>query len=219
MTNTHDIQNPNTLSRVRRLGGKTTWAVAGAVCGSVLVGGIVAAHHDANVIHACAQDSNGKLRMVESDEDCGLSESPVEWGIVGPEGPQGPEGPTGPQGPVGPQGPQGPAGPQGADGATGATGAQGAEGPQGPAGPSALSGYEVVTKFEANGLGKTDEIVKVYCPAGKLAVGGGFSVSPMVGRVERSHPLTDGTGWHVYIINLGLNSPSVGAYVVCVDDN
>jgi len=65
------------------------------------------------VIHGCYKDSDGKLRVIDTDagETCGPSEIGLDWNQQGPIGPTGPQGPAGPQGPQGPQGPTGPQGP------------------------------------------------------------------------------------------------------------
>lgn len=85
-------------------------------------------------IQACADNSNGNLRLVSSPTDCRISETAVSWNV------QGPAGATGPQGPAGPIGAQGPAGPAGLKGADGAPGVAGPTGPAGPAGPQGAPG-------------------------------------------------------------------------------
>src|SRR6185503_16003387 len=81
-----------------------------------------------NVIYGCRKTQNGQLRIVEANEACLSSETPLQWNVVGPVGPQGPQGP---QGEVGPQGAEGPQGIQGIPGVKGDTG------PQGPPGAAA----------------------------------------------------------------------------------
>lgn len=205
------------VARSRRVG----LFAGGVIAATLVAGGVALAHHDPNVIHACAHDQTGALRQVDDDADCQPSESPVEWGIVGPEGPvgpMGPQGPVGPQGPIGPEGPVGATGPQGPAGADGADGATGPAGPQGPAGTGGISGYEIVYESVDNPVIQNDEIVRAYCPAGKVVVGGGHIVQPMVGRLMASRPdPTDGDHWFVHVTNLGLNGPSVAAYAICVD--
>jgi hypothetical protein len=61
-----------------------------------------AAIPDSNgVIHACYQDNNGNLRVIDTGQTCKNNESPLNWSQTGPQGPQGPVGPVGPQGPQG----------------------------------------------------------------------------------------------------------------------
>jgi hypothetical protein len=141
-------------------------------------------------------------------------------GPAGPEGPEGPAGgPVGPQGPagpagaVGPQGPAGPVGPAGADGADGEDGARGPAGPTGtagPVGPAGVSGYELVTNqvgFSGNGA----KTVGVTCPAGTVALGGGYQSSAPV-NVSASSPTSGGAGWTVTVNR----SSGKGAYTVTV---
>lgn len=47
---------------------------------------------------ACANDSNGLLRLVGSPSDCRQHETPATWNAEGPPGPQGPQGDQGPKG-------------------------------------------------------------------------------------------------------------------------
>lgn len=74
------------------------WLVVGLVLGAGAYGGIAAAMHDPNTIHACADDQAGNLRLVEDSDDCRKNESALEWNVEGPQGPPGPPGPPGPQG-------------------------------------------------------------------------------------------------------------------------
>lgn len=64
------------------------------------------------VLHGCARQSDGRLRLVAPGAVCRPHEVAVSWNSAGPAGP------AGPQGAVGPAGPPGPAGPSGRDGAT-----------------------------------------------------------------------------------------------------
>lgn len=71
---------------------------------------------DASVIHACANNITGVVRIVGANDACSAGPSPVHaehavhWSIAGPQGPQGRQGTQGPVGPQGPAGPEGPAG-------------------------------------------------------------------------------------------------------------
>jgi hypothetical protein len=80
----------------------------------------------AQVIHACANDSSGELKVVKAGMPCPRNWAPLSWNVAGPPGPSGPQGLPGLPGPQGPQGPQGLPGPQGPQGP------QGLPGPQGP---------------------------------------------------------------------------------------
>jgi hypothetical protein len=85
--------------------------------------------------------------------------------------------------PKGLQGPPGPVGPQGLQGPPGAPGAKGDPGPQGPAGQPGIAGVpglsavEIVTGASASNATNTKAIA-VDCPAGKLLLAGGGSVTP-----------------------------------------
>jgi hypothetical protein len=76
----------------------------------------------AQVIHACANEVSGELKVVKAGTPCQRNWTPLSWNVVGPAGPEGPQGPQGPQGVAGPQGPQGSTGPQGPQGPQGAQG-------------------------------------------------------------------------------------------------
>jgi hypothetical protein len=76
----------------------------------------------AQVIHACANNFNGDLKVVAAGAPCPRGWSPLSWNVTGPMGLPGQEGPPGPQGPQGVAGPQGLQGQQGP---------QGLQGPQG----------------------------------------------------------------------------------------
>jgi len=131
-------------------------------------------------------------------------------GAAGPEGPEGPagpaggpagpQGPEGPEGAVGPQGPAGPVGPAGADGADGEDGAQGPAGPTGATGavgPAGVSGYELATN-QAGFSGNGAKSVSVSCPAGTVALGGGYQSTVPV-NVSASSPTGGGAGWTVTV--------------------
>jgi hypothetical protein len=134
-------------------------------------------------------------------------------GAQGPEGPQGPQGPDGPQGPQGPQGQQGPQGPQGW------------QGPEGPAGADGVSGYVKVLGDTGEFPFDRGESDSVYapCPAGKIAVGGGYELLLDGERltVVSSVPY-DGArfGWRVDFRNSTTSTLArtrVKAYAICVD--
>ncbi len=121
----------------------------GVFVASILVETAAMAAPAPKVIHACYNDSNGLVHIVNASSACKPGEQAVSWNVEGPTGPAGPKGATGPAGPEGPPGPTGATGPAGPKGATGpagpagpagATGATGATGPAGPAGPTGATG-------------------------------------------------------------------------------
>jgi hypothetical protein len=125
---------------------------------------------------------------------------------VGAQGPQGAQGPVGAAGPVGPQG---------AQGWQGLVGPEGPEGPAGPQGPPWITGYEIVTVFVDNDWIDNEEDVIATCPDGKTILGGGHQLNPMVGRIRESRPTDDGSGWRVFVQNVGASSPHVGSWAIC----
>lgn len=79
----------------------------------------IAAAAASGEISACAQKSNGKMRLLKPGKKCKRTETLVTWNVAGAQGPAGPAGATGPQGPAGPTGPQGPQGVPGTSGGSG----------------------------------------------------------------------------------------------------
>lgn len=143
-----------------------------------------------------------------------------ETGPMGPAGPTGDKGATGDtgaqgiQGPAGPKGDIGLQGPQGDTGATGATGPQGAQGASGAAGlewVSALHAYEGSIPFTAD----------ANCPAGKVALAGGFDKSAFHISITRSIPILNeagaATGWRVAGVMADHRPPpwTVTSYALC----
>jgi hypothetical protein len=60
----------------------------------VALGGVAFASipDSSGTIHACFQQTNGQLRVVESDASCRKSERALSWNQIGPTGPTGPTG-------------------------------------------------------------------------------------------------------------------------------
>jgi hypothetical protein len=118
----------------------------------------------------------------------------------------------GPQGPAGPTGVQGPAGPAGSAGPAGPPGPQGDAGPPGPQGPAGVSGYEVVVG-ETTVDGSASKQLRVDCPAGKKALGAGWSVldgtgAILEGQVTYSEPAFDGSHWLTNAKGNSANAPN-----------
>ena len=127
---------------------------------------------------------------------------PVALGLVGPAGPAGPSGPAGPAGPKGDIGPKGD------------TGAMGDPGPPGAAGPG-LSDFsevtaEAVTAADAGGR----RALTATCPAGKMAVGGNYSIFANGGNYAWGiAPVSSGT---FSTSNLAVDPPNA-FYVLTAD--
>jgi hypothetical protein len=169
-----------------------------------------------------------------------------EDGAVGPQGPageqgqRGPDGPPGPQGErglsgepgqagprgadgvAGPQGPLGERGPRGLDGAAGPPGARGPAGPQGEQGPQGpaggISGWTLVTtQFWV--LAYDHSADSVNCPAGKVVLGGGYTLAQMplesIGKlvVWRSGPITH--GWSIGVQNATAEAHFITVWATC----
>jgi hypothetical protein len=133
-------------------------------------------------------------------------------GSAGPRGGTGADGAAGPQGAPGPKGDTGPAGPQGAPGPKGDTGPAG---PQGPPGPAASLPLELRTN-QAEAAAGGDRNLSAFCPSGKKAVGGGYSV-PSTFRVYFSVPGPDLNGWTIQGHNEDwFASALIRVYAVCV---
>jgi hypothetical protein len=115
--------------------------------------------------------------------------------------------------------PAGPAGPRGATGERGATGATGPAGPAGPAGPRGPAGATNVTVETS-----VEQVNPVAtCPAGRVATGGGGSVTDNTWYLYESFPVAPATpggpptAWAVNAADTGAPGtimPSI-AYVVC----
>lgn len=97
----------------------------------------------------------GRIRIVQSTDDCKRSEMPLFWNISGEVGPQGPKGDPGADGAAGPAGPQGLQGDPGTDGAVGPAGPQGPQGDPGPAGQGAF--YFDLARGESVTILETDD--------------------------------------------------------------
>lgn len=169
-------------------------------------------------VNSCLNPA-GKVRIVDSTNECKRQETPLTWNTEGPPGPAGPQGEQGPPGPAGSQGEQGPAGPQGPIGGSGPQGPQGEQGPAGPAGPAGISGYEIaVVEFAQSIPGWETVQPKAMCPSGKKVLGGGgYSTSTTVIGIG-SIPYDD-DGWRVFFSNTlpASQSPTIRVYAICAD--
>lgn len=156
----------------------------------------------------------------------GPNGDPGAQGQKGPPGPPGPPGAVGPEGPEGSPGPQGDPGPEGPPGTQGPEGSPGPDGPLGPQGPpgepGGLSGTVVESATSVSD--SNDKTQSVSCPSGKIATGGGWSVSLSNGKLSETaskpiggSPSTAPTGWTVTVVEDGnVNAQwSVTGYVVC----
>ena len=144
-------------------------------------------------------------------------------GAVGPMGPEGRVGPVGPAGPAGAAGATGAMGPAGPAGPAGAAGAAGPMGPMGPMGPAGVSGLQVVSAYAfpvpTNVAAFASATATATCPAGKVAIGGGFEGSgdAWFMYLYASYPSAP-NAWTVSLKNRDTsakNSVQVRVYAVC----
>ena len=152
-------------------------AASVALCATTLVslallgGASGTAFAQGGVIHACAKNRTGALRVIGANGHCRGDETALSWGLNGPRGVRGSTGPKGPVGlegrfgeegalgatgatgpsPAGARGAAGVSGSTGATGATGVTGAVGATGPAGSTGSTGAAGATGPTGHAAGG--------------------------------------------------------------------
>lgn len=74
------------------------------VCSLVVALAFIVSSASAQVIHACAKDKSGTMRLVTDPADCNSRETLISWNQVGPQGETGPAGEPGETGPEGPSG-------------------------------------------------------------------------------------------------------------------
>jgi len=146
------------------------------------------------------QVRNGLLPM---GGECGEGERQVSWRVTGAPGPQGP------QGPVGPKGDQGVQGIPGEQGETGLPGADGVSG---------------LTQVTSNPMAVTEPAlygVTAWCPAGKVAVGGGgYGTGAGTYTMRSSRPQNYASiYWDTWTVELEVTAGplTLSAYVICVD--
>jgi collagen triple helix repeat protein len=198
-------------------------AVAAAV---VAIGGVAyaAIPGPGGVIKACYNKpgllglGNGELRVIDSNANCGGTETPISWNQAGQKGDPGPAGPKGDTGPEGPQGEQGP------PGETGPPGPQGEQGPPGPAG--SVTGYEVVQDEAGDESTPLPSVAFVNCPAGKKVLGGGAFVADensgatSDAALTSSRPSSDNAGWAATTARLRTDVivfGSITVWAICAD--
>jgi len=182
------------------------------------------------IIHACVQDRNGTIRIVDGTAECGPNNSALDWNATGPTGPIGPQGIQGEmgiQGETGPQGSQGLPGPQGTQGVPGI---QGETGPQGEQGPPGVLGFYTNSAIKPLPPGFSSE-GSVFCDEGDSVTGGGYTSGgpndtgvgapegPIPLAVQSSGPVSAGTfeGWHLQVTNNFATQIFVTHHVICAD--
>lgn len=120
--------------------------------------------------------------------------------------------------PAGPQGAPGPQGPQGPQGAPGPKGDKGEPGERGAPGAPGISGFEVVVAQAINARPGDSVQSTIRCPAGKRAIGGGFTTGSSAGLVTNRSGLStaDADAWYIRVTNESLNEKAIRPHAICV---
>jgi hypothetical protein len=207
-----------------KLGRRTRQVALGAGAAlAISAGAAYAAGGNADVIYACKLNHAGTIRVIDPSHSgltgkCTRAETQISWNRQGPAGAAGATGATGPQGPKGDTGPQGPKGDTGAQGPKGDTGPQGAPGTPGTSG---LAGIHIISASAQSGPNTVLNGV-LNCPAGQIAIGGGFTTvapgaPPVPGAyVSSSAPTPDGLGWDGATVNTSSQTVTITLETTCV---
>ncbi len=124
---------------------------------------------------------------------------------------------------------------KGLAGPAGQKGESGAQGAQGIAGPSGASGYQVVTSAAKNINAGSWGAQIVWCPTGKVAIGGGVSPSSINAVVTSNYPIIhddadpgpgyaapnagSADGWHGGATNNGTSATQLRTFAICMNAN
>ena len=188
------MNQPTARNRRTKLAAAAVAVLAVTGLGTVAAGAIDGETDD--TIYACSSKWGGRLRQVNSLDDCYTRwENPVSWsqGAEGPQGEQGPQGEPGVAGAPGPKGDQGPKGDKGDPGV-------------------ALYFYEV----SESGIDQ----VTAWCDSGDVATGGGGVNDAFDGRALNSSPVLNSSrhGWTVSFTDIAPKARGpLTAYAVCAD--
>jgi hypothetical protein len=172
---------------------------------------------DGNTINGCYGRTTGLLRVIDTSagQRCLVGpnpsrplEAPISWSQQGPKGDIGPAGLPGAKGDKGDSGARGADGPPGPKGDMGEKGDTGAPGPSGPPGPSSgrLQGIHAVGGPVVNVPAFHQTWSEVRCPAGEIALNGGFAVGrPLTTHVWANHAIGDSSGrpvgWYTQVLS------------------
>jgi hypothetical protein len=164
-----------------------------AIAGVAQADGMLRVPGPDGVIHACYSTDNGKLRLVDpQQEECRREEAPLQWNQTGPQGPKGDPG---------------------APGAAGANGAPGVSGYQ----------QVVESNNNFTLAPGTESVHVVSCPAGKKVLSGGFVSFNANGFLSNNTNGPNGDGqWAVSVYNPGPNAVTIGTenfYALCANVN
>jgi len=107
--------------------------------------------------------------------------------------------------------------PGGAAGPAGPQGPKGDKGDKGDPGPASISGYAVATGNTVTiAPGATDHSI-ASCPAGKLALSGGYSSTVALEPQYLTPYGNTGVAWYVGARNATAQSATMTAYVICAN--
>ncbi len=127
-------------------------------------------------------------------------------------------GASGVDGQAGATGPAGPSGPTGAVGPKGDTGATGPQGPAGTGGAGGLTFYKRFGNTSVPNTGTHVGTVLVYCDAGDMAMGGGYSAGSMTVEYDTLDSSIPGTeGWFVTARNNTGSPLPLFVVVICAN--
>src|SRR5690242_1795373 len=202
---------------------------AGAVL-AVSAGAAYAAGSNTDVVYACKLNHAGTIRLIDPSHSglagkCTRAETQISWNRQGPAGAAGPAGQQGPKGDMGLQGPKGDTGLQGPKGDTGLQGPKGDTGPQGAPGAPGTNGLAGIHIISASTPSGPNTVVNgvLNCPAGQIAIGGGFTTvppgaAPVPGAyVSSSAPTPDGLGWDGATVNTSSQTVTITLETTCVN--
>jgi hypothetical protein len=155
-------------------------------------------------IYACVRSNGGVRILLEGETECKNNEQLMTWNIQGLPGPQGEPGPEGPAGPAGPPGTTSWYGltdiPDGFSDGT----------------DEGLTGWEMVVE-DFTLPGHDLRSVLIWCPYGKVVLGGGFDVPKEV-QVTHSGPNPASSyknQWYIHIYNTTGDPQDVQGYAIC----
>lgn len=88
--------------------------------------------------------------------------------------------------------------------------------PKKPKPPSGIKGYEIVQDIRPL-LSRDIEYIQVFCPEGKLVLGGGVNghTEPTSLEILATHPDLGGVSWFARVQNSGLSTIQVTTFAIC----
>jgi hypothetical protein len=118
--------------------------------------------------------------------------------------------------PAGPQGAPGEKGPAGEKGAPGAPGEKGDKGDKGDPGANGVLDHEIVEGPDVVVNAGASVTSIVSCPAGKVALGGGYAVGTSTDMVVNRTGPSSSSSWFVRVTNESGANRTINAQATCV---